>query len=193
MQKVAEEALAGKRGAVVAIDPKTGDIIALASTPGFDPNDFVKGLTVSQYSALANNIDVPLLNRALRGAYPPGSTVKPLYALAAQHYGILTPEQTQYCSGSSSCRAIRGNYHDDKKGGTEISTCVRPSPNPATCTSSRWPNGSGIERMSSFMNAFGYGVLTGIDIPGEKPGLYGFTGVEEARLQAQGRPGVVSR
>ena len=88
VQKVAEEALAGKRGSVVALDPKTGDIIALASTPGFDPNDFVRGLSVAQYAALSNNIDVPLLNRALRGAYPPGSTVKPLYALAAQNYGI---------------------------------------------------------------------------------------------------------
>ena len=91
VQKVAEEALTGKRGSVVALDPKTGDIIALASTPGFDPNDFVKGLTVAQYSALSNNIDVPLLNRALRGAYPPGSTVKPLYALAAQKYGVISP------------------------------------------------------------------------------------------------------
>ncbi len=89
VQKVAEEALVGKRGSVVALDPKTGDIIALASTPGFDPNDFVRGLSVAQYAALSNNIDVPLLNRALRGAYPPGSTVKPLYALAAQQYGIF--------------------------------------------------------------------------------------------------------
>ena len=77
VQKVAEEALAGKRGSVVALDPKTGDIIALASTPGFDPNDFVKGIPVSEYSALSNDIDVPLFNRALRGAYPPGSTIKP--------------------------------------------------------------------------------------------------------------------
>jgi cell division protein FtsI/penicillin-binding protein 2 len=91
VQKVAEEALAGKRGSIVALDPRTGDVIALASTPGFDPNDFVRGLSVAQYGALQNNIDKPLLNRALRGAYPPGSTVKPLYALAAQKYGVLSP------------------------------------------------------------------------------------------------------
>ncbi|HEY1313169.1 MAG TPA: penicillin-binding transpeptidase domain-containing protein, partial [Steroidobacteraceae bacterium] len=96
VQKVAEDALAGKRGSVVALDPRTGDIIALASTPGFDPNAFVRGLTVPEYSALQNDIDIPLLNRALRGAYPPGSTVKPLYALAAQKYNIITPLQTQY-------------------------------------------------------------------------------------------------
>src|SRR5271169_1469584 len=72
VQKIAEEALSGKRGSVVALDPRTGDVIALASTPGFDPNDFVRGLSVAQYSALQNDIDKPLLNRALRGAYPPG-------------------------------------------------------------------------------------------------------------------------
>ncbi len=99
VQKVAEEALVGKRGSVVALDPKTGDIIALASTPGFDPNDFVRGLSVAQYAALSNNIDVPLLNRALRGAYPPGSTVKPLYALAAQKYGIISPQQVDVLPG----------------------------------------------------------------------------------------------
>ena len=85
VQKVAEEALAGKRGSVVALDPRTGDVIVMASTPGFDPNNFVRGLSVREYDTLQNDIDKPLLNRALRGAYPPGSTVKPLYALAARN------------------------------------------------------------------------------------------------------------
>ena len=84
VQKVAETALAGKRGSVVAIDPKTGDVIVLASTPGFDPNDFVRGLSVAQYASLSNNIDIPLLNRALLGAYPPGSTVTPVCACRAE-------------------------------------------------------------------------------------------------------------
>src|SRR3984957_1168016 len=114
VQKVAEEALVGKRGSVVALDPKTGDIIALASTPGFDPNDFVRGLSVAQYSALSNNIDVPLLNRALRGAYPPGSTVKPLYALAAQKYGIMTPQQISYCPGFFTLPGSSNKYRDDE-------------------------------------------------------------------------------
>src|SRR6202167_4408677 len=118
VQRVAEEALQGKRGAVVALDPRTGDIIALASTPGFDPNDFVRGLTVPEYGALASDIDVPLLNRALRGAYPPGSTVKPLYALAAQTYGILTPEQTEFCPGFYQLPGSSNKYRDDEKHGT---------------------------------------------------------------------------
>jgi penicillin-binding protein 2 len=171
VQKVAEEALTGKRGSVVALDPKTGDIIALASTPGFDPNDFVKGLTVAQYSALSSDIDVPLLNRALRGAYPPGSTVKPLYALAAQHYGILTPEQTQYCSGIFILPGNPRPYHDDKKGGHGNLNMRQAIAESCDVYFFKVAERLGIEKMSSFMTAFGYGVLTGIDIPGEKAGL----------------------
>jgi penicillin-binding protein 2 len=169
VQKVAEEALTGKRGSVVALDPKTGDIIALASTPGFDPNDFVKGLTVAQYSALSNDIDVPLLNRALRGAYPPGSTVKPLYALAAQHYGVLTAEQTEYCSGIFILPGNPRPYHDDKKhGNLNMRQAIAAS---CDVYFFKVAEKLGIEKMASFMTAFGYGVLTGIDIPGEKAGL----------------------
>ena len=99
VQRAAEEALVGKRGAAIAIDPHTGDVIALASTPGFDPNAFARGLTTKQYDALQNDIDKPLINRALRGAYPPGSTVKPFFALAALKYGVMTPEKTIFCPG----------------------------------------------------------------------------------------------
>ncbi len=170
VQKVAEEALAGKRGSVVALDPKTGDIIALASTPGFDPNDFVRGLSVAQYAALSNNIDVPLLNRALRGAYPPGSTVKPLYALAAQHYGILTPEHIEYCPGFFTLPGSSNKYRDDKvHGSLDMRHAISES---CDVYFYRLADKMGIDRMHAFMSAFGYGELTGIDIPGEKPGLY---------------------
>src|SRR6202142_1559275 len=170
VQKVAEEALVGKRGSVVALDPKTGDIIALVSTPGFDPNDFVRGLSVAQYGALANNIDVPLLNRALRGAYPPGSTVKPLYALAAQKYNIISPLQEEYCPGVFTLRGSAHEYRDDKKHGTlDMRRAISVS---CDVYFFRAAEKMGIERMAPFMTTFGYGVLTGIDIPGEKPGLY---------------------
>jgi penicillin-binding protein 2 len=170
VQRVAEEALVGKRGSVVALDPKTGDIIALASTPGFDPNDFVRGLSVAQYAALSNNIDVPLLNRALRGAYPPGSTVKPLYALAAQHYGILTPEHVEYCPGYFTLPGSSNKYRDDKvHGSLDMRHAISES---CDVYFYRLADKMGIDRMHAFMSAFGYGELTGIDIPGEKPGLY---------------------
>jgi len=170
VQRVAEEALAGKRGAVVALDPKTGDVIALASTPAFDPNDFVKGLTVAQYNALANNIDVPLLNRALRGAYPPGSTVKPLYALAAQVYGVMSPTQQEFCPGVFTMPGSSHEYRDDKKHGfLDMRTAIAKS---CDVYFFRVADRLRIDKMAPFMTSFGYGVLTGIDIPGEKPGLY---------------------
>jgi penicillin-binding protein 2 len=170
VQKVAEEALVGKRGSVVALDPKTGDIIALASTPGFDPNDFVRGLSVAQYSALSNSIDVPLLNRALRGAYPPGSTVKPLYALAAEKYGLLTPQQMVYCPGYFMLPGSSNKYRDDEvHHDVDMRTAISRS---CDVYFYRLAERMGIDRMHEFMSAFGYGELTGIDIPGEKPGLY---------------------
>ena len=170
VQRVAEEALVGKRGSVVALDPKTGDIIALASTPGFDPNDFVRGISVAQYSALSNSIDVPLLNRALRGAYPPGSTVKPLYALAAQKYGVFTPQQIVYCPGFFQLPGSSNKYRDDEvHHDVDMRSAISRS---CDVYFYRMAERMGIDHMHEFMSAFGYGELTGIDIPGEKPGLY---------------------
>ena len=170
VQKVAEEALAGKRGAIVALDPRSGDIIALASAPGFDPNDFVRGLTVEHYNEYQNDIDKPLLNRALRGAYPPGSTVKPLYALAAQVYGIMTPQQVEFCPGFFTLRGSSNKYRDDQKHGSlDMREAIAKS---CDVYFYRVAERMGIGRMDEFMKSFGYGALTGIDIPGEKPGLY---------------------
>jgi penicillin-binding protein 2 len=170
VQRVAEEALVGKRGSVVALDPKTGDIIALASTPGFDPNDFVRGLSVAQYAALSNSIDVPLLNRALRGAYPPGSTVKPLYALAAQKYGVISAQQVVYCPGFFTLPGSSNKYRDDEvHHDVDMRSAISRS---CDVYFYRVAEKMGIEHMHEFMSAFGYGELTGIDIPGEKPGLY---------------------
>src|ERR1700676_4556104 len=170
VQKVAEEALAGKRGSVVALDPKTGDVIALASTPGFDPNNFVRGLSVAEYNVLQNDIDIPLLNRALRGAYPPGSTVKPLYALAAQKYNVISPLQTQYCPGFFTLPGSSNKYRDDKKHGfLDMRHAIAES---CDVYFYRVAEKLGIDRMHEFLSAFGYGAMTDIDIPGEKPGLY---------------------
>jgi penicillin-binding protein 2 len=170
VQKVAEDALAGKRGSVVAIDPKTGDVIAMASLPGFDPNGFVRGLSVAEYAALRDDIDIPLLNRALRGAYPPGSTVKPLYALAAQKYNILSPLQPEFCGGFFILPGNSNKYRDDKKHGfLNMRQAIAES---CDVYFYRVAEKLGIDRMADFMKTFGYGSLTGIDIPGEKAGLY---------------------
>ena len=93
VQQAAEEALRGQRAAAVAIDPTNGDVIAFVSTPAFDPNLFARGLTRPQYLALTEDPDRPMYDRALRGVYPPGSTVKPIFALAALESGVVTPQR----------------------------------------------------------------------------------------------------
>ncbi|MEP1596519.1 MAG: penicillin-binding transpeptidase domain-containing protein, partial [Halieaceae bacterium] len=94
LQRTAYEAFEGRRGALVAIDPLTGGILALVSTPGFDTNLFVNGISSTDYSALRDSLDVPLFNRAVQGQYPPGSTVKPMMGLAGLESGLVTPEYT---------------------------------------------------------------------------------------------------
>ncbi len=171
VQRVAEGALAGHRGAVVAIDPNTGDVLALASLPGFDPTLFGRGITAAEYGALQNDIDKPLLNRALRGAYPPGSTIKPGIALAGLTYHVVDPEARKYCAGSfhlpGSSRMFR-EYHNEKHGWVDLDDAIAHS-----CDVYFYGLADvlGVDRISSFLAPFGFGRLTGIDISGEKPGI----------------------
>jgi penicillin-binding protein 2 len=171
VQRAAEEALAGKRGAAIAIDPHNGDVIALASTPGFDPNAFARGLTTKQYDALQNDIDKPLINRALRGAYPPGSTVKPFFALAALKYGVMTADQTIFCPGHFSLPGSSHLFRDWKPKGHGTVSMRHAIMQSCDVYFYNVANKLGIDRMHDFMSTFGFGDLSGIDIPGEKPGL----------------------
>jgi penicillin-binding protein 2 len=171
VQKAAEDALVGKRGAVVAIDPSNGDLIAFASTPTFDPNGFVRGLTVPEYRALTDNIDIPLYDRALRGVYPPGSTIKPFVALAALQYGVMAPETTHYCRGYWQFPGSSHRYRDWKKGGhgtVNMHTAIVQS-----CDTYFYgvANLLGIDRLHDFLTDLGFGEKTGIDILGERTGL----------------------
>jgi penicillin-binding protein 2 len=171
VQRAAEDALTGKRGAAIAIDPRSGDVIALASTPGFDPNAFARGLTTKQYDALQNDIDKPLINRALRGAYPPGSTVKPFFALAALKYGVMTAEQTILCPGHFNLPGSAHRFRDWKPKGHGIVSMRHAIMQSCDVYFYTVANKLGIDRMHDFMSTFGFGDVTGIDIPGEKPGL----------------------
>lgn len=171
VQRVAEEALVGKRGAAIAIDPHTGDVLALVSTPGFDPNGFARGLSNKQYDALQNDADKPLINRALRGAYPPGSTVKPFFALAALKYGVMTPDQAIFCPGHFSLPGSSHQFRDWKPKGHGVVTMRHAIMQSCDVYFYTVANRLGIDRMHDFMSLFGFGELTGIDIPGEKPGL----------------------
>jgi penicillin-binding protein 2 len=171
VQRAAEDGLAGKRGAAIAIDPRTGDVLALASTPGFDPNAFARGLSTKEFDALQNDIDKPLINRALRGAYPPGSTVKPFFALAALKYGVMTADQTLFCPGHFSLPGSSNVFRDWKPKGHGIVDMRHAIMQSCDVYFYTVANKLGIDRMHDFMSTFGFGDITGIDIPGEKPGL----------------------
>jgi penicillin-binding protein 2 len=171
LQRVAEAALAGHRGAVVALDPNNGDVLVLASLPGFDPTLFGRGITGPEYATLQNDIDHPLFNRALRGTYPPGSTVKPVIALAGLTYHVVDPEAHKYCSGSfhlPGSSRIFHEFHNERHGAVDMDDAIARS-----CDIYFYglADTLGVDRIAAFMAPFGFGQLTNIDISGEKPGI----------------------
>ncbi len=171
LQAAAEAALAGRRGAVVALDPRNGEVLALASVPGYDPNLFSQGLTATQYKALQTDPDQPLFNRALRGQYPPGSTIKPILALAGLHYGAVTPADTVYCPGWYSLPGHSHRYRDWKREGhgqIDLENSVAQS---CDVYYYRLAVALGIDRMHEFLTWFGLGHRSGLDVPGEKAGI----------------------
>jgi penicillin-binding protein 2 len=171
VQRVAEEALAGHRAAVVAIDPRNGDVLAFVSTPTFDPNGFARGLTYAEYAALSEDIDVPLYDRALRGVYPPGSTIKPLVALAALEYGVVGTEDTRLCRGSFQLPGSSHQFRDWKKGGhgtVKLRSAIAQSCDVYFYGVS---DRIGVDRLHDFLVQFGLGSEIGIDIGGERSGL----------------------
>ena len=169
LQKVVEEAFGEWRGALVAIEPATGDILAYVSRPGFDPNLFVDGIDVQSWNELNTSLDRPLLNRPLSGAYPPGSTFKPFMALAALELGKRTPTQAIADPGFFMLGGHR--FNDDKPGGhgyvDMYSSIV------ASCDTYYYQLGNelGIDAISGFMKQFGFGQPTGIDLEHEKVGV----------------------
>jgi len=170
-QMVAEAALGEQRGAVVAIDPANGDVLALVSHPGFDPSVFGRGLTTGEYALLTGNEDKPLLNRALRGAYPSGSTIKPVMALAGLTYNVIDPQQREFCNGQFHLPGSRHLYREGKGGKHGYVDLVDAVARSCDVYFYSLAAQIGVERIASFAAQFGLGALTGIDISGEKPGL----------------------
>ncbi len=177
-QEVAYKALAGRRGAVVAIDPKTGGIIAMVSTPSFDANLFVGGISNRDYSALRNSADLPLFNRALQGQYPPASTIKPIYGLAGLHYGVVT-EQTEVrdrgwytLPDDRTKRRYRDWTWRTKRSGHGKYVALEQSI-VESCDTYYYDLSYklGIDRIQDFLEPFGYGQKTGIDNTNERSGL----------------------
>jgi penicillin-binding protein 2 len=171
LQQVAEEAFGDRRGGLVALDPTNGDVLAFVSKPGFDPNLFVDGIDSANWDALNNSPDKPLLNRPLRGAYPPGSTIKPFLALAALTSGKRTPNQTIYDPGYFQLPGQAHRFMDDKPGGHGSVDMYRSIV--ASCDTYYYMLGSetDIDDTYRFMSQFGFGKKTGIDIDGELTGV----------------------
>ena len=164
-------ALEGKRGAAVAIDPRNGEVLAFVSTPAYDPNALSAGLSRRAYLALQEDIDRPLFNRALRGQYPPGSTIKPIVALAALHYGVTTPERRVGCRGFFTLPGSSHRYRDWRPAGhgsVNLYNAIEQSCDVYFYSMARE---LGIDRLGDFLKAFGLGTATGVDIGGEQPGL----------------------
>ena len=171
VQQAAEEALRGQRAAAVAIDPNNGDVIAFVSTPAFDPNLFARGLTRPQYLALTDDPDRPMYDRALRGVYPPGSTVKPMFAIAALETGVVAPLDTRYCRGTWFASGYGRVKRDWKPGGHGTVDLRRALATSCDIYFFDIARLMGIDRMASVVGQFGLGAVTGIDIEGERVGI----------------------
>jgi len=171
LQIAAFEALGQHHGAVVAIDPRNGDVLAMASTPSYDPNDITQGLSEADYQALQNDPGKPLFNRALRGQYPPGSTIKPIVAMAALHYLGQDPQQKHICPGFFMLPDSSHRYRDWKKEGHGRVDMVDAITQSCDVYFYEIAIDVGIDRLHEFLSLFNLGIPTGIDIPGEKAGL----------------------
>jgi penicillin-binding protein 2 len=171
LQRVAEEAMAGRRGAVVAIDPTNGNVLVFASLPSFDPNGFARGISRSDYLALTGNPDQPLFNRVIRGTYPPGSTIKPLMALAGLEYDAIKPTDTAYCSGHYSLPGSRHRFRDFKREGHGTMDMENAVMQSCDVYFYRLAHTLGIQRIHDAMARMGFGEPTGIDIAGERGGI----------------------
>jgi penicillin-binding protein 2 len=171
LQRVAEEAFQEFRGALVALDPKTGEVLALVSKPGFDPNLFVDGIDPVNWEALNNSPDKPLNNRALRGQYPPGSTIKPFMALAALESKKRSPEYTISDPGFYSLPGVAHRYRDWKKEGHGMVNMHKSIV--ISCDTYYYGLAveMGIDTIHNFLSKVGFGARTGIDIEGELQGI----------------------
>lgn len=171
LQREALAGLEGYNGAVAAIDPKTGGILVLASKPGFDANLFVDGISNKEYSALRDSPEKPLFNRALRGQYPPGSTIKPFIGLAGLELGVVEFAQTIPCFGFYQLPGQDHKYRDWKKRGHGQVSMKEAMVESCDVYYYSLARTLGIDRIEPFLEKFGFGSPTGVDITGELGGL----------------------
>jgi len=171
LQLLGASLLEGRRGAIVALDPQTGEILALVSAPSFDPNLFAVGMSTAQYGELQNNPDVPLFNRAVRGSYPPGSTIKPMLAIAALETGATNLTRKTFCRGYFMLPNSTHRYRDWKPKGhgpIDFHDAIAQSCDVYFYEISQE---IGIDNMHDYLDRFGLGRKTGVDIGGEQAGV----------------------
>jgi len=171
LQQVAEEAFGDYRGALVAIDPANGEVLAFISKPGYDPSLFIDGIDTETWDELNNSPDTPLNNRALRGQYPPGSTFKPFMALTGLHFGTRSPSRTISDPGYYMLPGSRHQYRDWKAGGHGSVDMFKSIV--ISCDTYYYGLATelGIDNIYSYLSRFGFGKKTGIDMEGESSGL----------------------
>lgn len=171
LQKATIAAFAGQTGAAVAIDPRNGDVLAMVTVPSFDPNLFVSGISQFDYSALLDDPEKPLLNRAMRGGYPPGSTVKPFLGLGGLELGIRKPSDTVLSTGTWYLPGSSRGYRDDTRYGAGNVDLVQAITQSVNTYFYSLVYKMGIGKFDEWMAKFGFGSPTGIDLPGETGGV----------------------
>jgi len=171
LQEVAQDALGDENGAIVALDPNNGDVLAFVSRPNYDPNVFVNGIGQAAYAALRDDKRRPLFNRALIGQYPPGSTVKPIVALAGLQYNITWPEKTMYAGPFFQLPGKERRYRDWKKEGHGLVNMYSAISQSCDVYFYELGDNLGIDRMHEFLTQFGLGEVTRLDTVGEVKGL----------------------
>lgn len=171
VQQAAWTTLGAGAGAVVALDPKDGSVIALVSKPGYDPNAFVHGISTSDYQAILNASNRPLFNRALAGGYEPGSTLKPFIGLAGLELGVIGLEERVFSTGEFYLEGQKRPFRDWKDGGHGWIEIRRALEESANTYFYKVALELGIDRIHSYLGQFGFGSRTGIDLPGESTGL----------------------
>jgi penicillin-binding protein 2 len=168
LQKLVEDMFGERRGALVAIDPTSGEVLAFVSKPTFDPNLFVEGIDHESWQALNESLDKPLLNRALRGTYPPGSTYKPFMALAALQLGKRAPNVVVNDPGFYTFGGHTFRSHEGGLGGVDMHRAIQHSSNTYFYSLAVE---MGVDTIHDFMKPLGFGQITGIDVHGEVRGL----------------------
>jgi penicillin-binding protein 2 len=189
VQQAAWEALGDRAGAVVAIDPNDGSVLAMVSKPAFDPNPFVHGISTEDYRSILRAPGRPLFNRALLGGYEPGSTVKPYIGLAGLELGAITPEERVFSNGRFFLPGVAKPFRDWKKGGHGWVTIYGAIEQSVNTYFYQLAMKLGIDRMHDYLAQFGFGTRSGLDLLGENAGVLPSTAWKRGYLGQPWYPG----